>query len=78
MDDTLSPVAGSPLLVLSRRELTDVHAELGELVAGRKAGRGSAAEITIFDGSRLGILDVAAHAFDLARQRGMRGNAQLD
>jgi alanine dehydrogenase len=58
----------------------DVHAELGELVAGRKAGRASAAEITIFDGSGLGILDVAAaaHAFDLARGRGMRGTLSLD
>src|SRR5205085_217477 len=40
----------------------DVHAELGELVAGRKAGRTDADEITIFDGCGVGIQDVAASA----------------
>jgi ornithine cyclodeaminase/alanine dehydrogenase-like protein (mu-crystallin family) len=38
----------------------DVHAELGELVAGRRPGRTSAEEIMIFDGCGLGIQDTAA------------------
>jgi len=47
----------------------DVHAELGELVAGRKPGRTSSEEITLFDGCGLGIQDVAAAArvYELAR-----------
>lgn len=53
-----------------------VHAELGELVSGRKAGRTTPEEITIFDGCGLGIQDVAAsaRAYELARERraGMR------
>jgi len=51
---------------------TDVHAELGELVAGRKTGRTRADEITVFDGSGVGIQDVAAsaRAFELARAAG--------
>jgi alanine dehydrogenase len=50
----------------------DVHAELGELVAGLKTGRSSADEITIFDASGVGIQDVAAatYAYDRAREQG--------
>lgn len=49
----------------------DVHAELGEIVAGRRPGRTSPEEITIFDGSGVGIQDVAAaaRAYELARDR---------
>jgi alanine dehydrogenase len=39
-----------------------VHAELGDVVAGRKAGRTSDAEITIFDSTGTGLQDVAAAA----------------
>ena len=51
---------------------SDVHAELGELVAGRKPGRTQADEITLFDGSGVGIQDVAAsaRAYQRARERG--------
>jgi alanine dehydrogenase len=38
----------------------DVHAELGEVVAGRKRGRGDASEVTIFDSTGTGLQDVAA------------------
>jgi alanine dehydrogenase len=50
-------------------QVTDVHAELGELVAGRKPGRTESHQITLFDGSGVGIQDVAAaaRAFELAR-----------
>jgi alanine dehydrogenase len=42
---------------------TDVHAELGEIVAGKKPGRESNEEITIFDSTGMALQDVAAAAF---------------
>jgi ornithine cyclodeaminase/alanine dehydrogenase len=38
----------------------DVHAELGEIVAGLKTGRVDEQEVTIFDSTGTGLLDVAA------------------
>ncbi len=51
----------------------DVHAELGALVTGDKAGRREPEEITIFDSTGTGIQDVAAasRAYELARDRGV-------
>ena len=40
----------------------DVQAELWEVVAGRKAGRGSEDEITVFDSTGVAVEDVAAAA----------------
>jgi len=40
----------------------DVHAELGEIVAGRKPGRESAEEIVVFDSTGMALQDVAAAA----------------
>jgi len=40
-----------------------VHAELGDLVVGRKPGRTDAAEITLFDSTGVAIQDVASAAF---------------
>jgi ornithine cyclodeaminase/alanine dehydrogenase-like protein (mu-crystallin family) len=40
--------------------LDQVHAELGEVVAGQKPGRGTADEITLFDSTGVAIEDVAA------------------
>lgn len=39
-----------------------VHAELGEIVAGRKAGRRGAAEVIVFDSTGTALQDVAAAA----------------
>jgi len=39
---------------------TGVHAELGEVIAGRKRGRESADEIIVFDSTGTGLQDVAA------------------
>ena len=39
---------------------TDVHAELGEVVAGRKIGRESADEMIIFDSTGMALQDAAA------------------
>jgi len=49
-----------------------VHAELGEVVAGRKPGRTSAAEITVFDSTGTALQDVAAAAlvYEKACRRG--------
>ena len=41
---------------------SDVHAELADLVAGRRPGRRSAEEITIFDSTGTALQDVAAAA----------------
>jgi len=39
---------------------SDVHAELGELVAGRKPGRTGGDEITVFDSTGTAVQDVAS------------------
>jgi alanine dehydrogenase len=46
---------------LSRSQLTkkDIHAGLGDIVAGIKAGRTSGDEITLFDSTGLAIQDVS-------------------
>jgi ornithine cyclodeaminase/alanine dehydrogenase-like protein (mu-crystallin family) len=60
-------------------QAADVHAELGELVAGRKPGRTEAHQITLFDGSGVGIQDVAAsaRAYELAKGRGAGSRLSL-
>lgn len=52
---------------------SDVYAELGEVVAGSKAGRTSADEVIILDTTGAAIQDVAAAAlaFERARERGI-------
>jgi ornithine cyclodeaminase/alanine dehydrogenase-like protein (mu-crystallin family) len=54
----------------------DVQAEIWEVVAGRKAGRGSADEITVFDSTGVAVQDVAAAALVYERaeaaSRGLR------
>ncbi len=37
----------------------DIYAQIGEILVGRKPGRASASEVTIFDSTGLGIQDVA-------------------
>ena len=50
----------------------DVHAELGDLIVGRKRGRTTPDQITLFDSTGTGIQDVAAaaRAFERACARG--------
>jgi alanine dehydrogenase len=50
----------------------DIYAELGEIVAGKKPGRESDEEITVFDSTGLAIQDVAAAAlaYRLATEKG--------
>jgi len=51
----------------------DIHAELGEIVTGSKAGRTSDEEITLFKATGLAIQDVgtAFKVYQLAKQRGI-------
>jgi alanine dehydrogenase len=56
---------------------TDVHAELGAVVAGRKAGRESKEEIIIFDSTGMALQDVAAAAivYEKAQEAALGGSA---
>ncbi len=49
------------------------HADLGEIVTGRKSGRVSATEITIFDSTGIAVQDAASAAwiYERARARGV-------
>src|ERR1051325_9954785 len=60
-----------------RRE--DIHAELGEIVAGAKAGRTSADEVIICDSTGMALQDVAAASivYDRARQNGRGLSLQM-
>jgi len=51
---------------------SDVHAELGEIVAGKKVGRESEEEIIIFDSTGMALQDVAAAAlvYEKAQKQG--------
>jgi ornithine cyclodeaminase/alanine dehydrogenase-like protein (mu-crystallin family) len=52
---------------------TDVYAELGEIVCGRKPGRRTAEEIIAFDSTGMALQDVAASAlvYQRAVERGV-------
>jgi ornithine cyclodeaminase/alanine dehydrogenase-like protein (mu-crystallin family) len=47
-------------LTAGKMAIGDVHAELGEVVAGKKCGRTSDDEIVVFDSTGTGLQDVAA------------------
>ena len=51
----------------------DIYAEIGEIVAGKKRGRTSPDEVTVFDSTGMGIQDVSsAHsAYLKAKERGL-------
>jgi ornithine cyclodeaminase/alanine dehydrogenase-like protein (mu-crystallin family) len=50
-------------LAAGRVTLADVHAELGDLVVGRKVGRTTPDEITVFDSTGAALQDVASAAW---------------
>ena len=62
------PPAGAPELAGVRPD--QVHAELGELVAGTKPGRTSPDEITLYKSVGVAVQDVAAAALVLAAAKG--------
>jgi alanine dehydrogenase len=59
-------------------EATDVHAELGDIVAGKKAGRESQSEIIIFDSTGTALQDVAAAAIVYQRALEQKKGIYLD
>jgi len=56
----------------------NVHAELGDIVAGKKAGRESEEEITIFDSTGIALQDVAAAAALYVKARKQGSGVQLN
>lgn len=56
----------------------DVHAELGQIVAGRRPGRTSAEEITIFDSTGTAIQDLAAAMLVYRKVSGETGSTRFD
>jgi alanine dehydrogenase len=56
----------------------DVHAELGDLVAGRKAGRTSDAQVILFDSTGTALQDVAAAASIYQRASRTSGLGSID
>lgn len=57
-----------------------IDATLGEVVAGRRPGRESDSDVTLFDSSGVTFQDiaVAAHVWRLARERGVGDAVELD
>jgi ornithine cyclodeaminase/alanine dehydrogenase-like protein (mu-crystallin family) len=70
------PPAGAPELV--GVSPADVHAELGELVAGTKPGRTSPDEITLYKSVGVAVQDVAAAALVLAAAKGRSVGRAID
>ncbi len=70
------PPAGAPELVGVGP--ADVHAELGELVAGIKPGRSSQDEITLYKSVGVAVQDVAAAALVLAAAQGRSVGLAID
>ena len=56
----------------------NVHAELGEIVAGKKPGRESREEVTIFDSTGMALQDVAAAAFLYEKAQRNGSGVRLD
>jgi alanine dehydrogenase len=70
------PPAGAP--ELAGVNPADVHAELGELVAGTKPGRSSQDEITLYKSVGVAVQDVAAAALVLAAAKGRSMGLAID
>jgi len=54
-------------------DLCNIYAELGDIVAGKKKGRESASEITIFDATGMAIQDLATsyEIYKIAKEKGI-------
>ena len=57
----------------------DVHAELGDLIAGRRPGRTSDSEITVFDSTGTALQDIAAAAavYERALEKGIGSHFEI-
>jgi ornithine cyclodeaminase/alanine dehydrogenase len=60
--DAVMAECGDILLALKEKSITEnaIHAEIGEVLAGKKSGRTSAGEITLYKSVGIAIQDVAA------------------
>lgn len=80
-DQTLQE-AGDLREALSTGKITvdDVHAELGEIITGRKEGRSSDREITVFKAVGIAVEDIAAaaHVYEQAVAKGLGTHVALD
>ncbi len=67
--------AGDIMIPIQNGELTEdhIHAELGEIVTGRKTGRTSKEQITLFKSNGLAIQDAATAklVYDMAKEKGI-------
>ena len=57
----------------------DVHAEIGAVLCGRRPGRTSDGEITLYDSTGTALQDVAVgfEVFERAREKGLGQTVQL-
>lgn len=64
-DITQARHSGEINVPMARKTITrkDIHADLGDIITGKKQGRASREEITVFDSTGLAILDVAIADF---------------
>lgn len=78
--DRVTVDAGSFIAALAAGAITEdhVHAELGEVVAGRAPGRTSPDEITVFDSGGTGIETVAAAHMLLEKARAANLGSPID
>lgn len=80
-DQTLQE-AGDLAEALSTGAITinDVHAELGEIITGRKEGRSNDREITVFKAVGVAVEDIAtaAHVYEQAVANGLGTHVTLD
>ena len=65
-------------LTAGTANIGDVYAELGEIVCGKKPGRTSAEEITIFDSTGMALQDVASAAVVYEKAMTAGGGMRLD
>ena len=58
---------------------SDIHAEIGEILLGKKVGRETEEEITLFDSTGLAVQDIAAAnvVYQLAQQKDMGQRVKL-
>lgn len=59
-------------------KIDDVYSELGEIIAGKKAGRTSEGEITIFDSTGLAVQDVATGNLVYKKARGEKLGREIE
>jgi len=77
--ETALKEAGEILIPIQEGKKVDVYAELPELVYGKKKGRVSNSEITVYKGCGIALEDLAAAklAYDMAIKKGLGKNIQL-